>query len=143
MFGKKSRTKQEKSAEEGSNRSRAKSVASSVTNVIVTFIMNDQELSVILRKDRDQESNASLLSLALKRDIPIIHSCGGHGTCGTCRVFIASNEDKLDERNEIEIEMALDRKFAFNERLACQTTVGCDVIGAEVQVRIPPVDSSR
>lgn len=60
----------------------------------------------------------SVLDLALKLKIEISHSCGGHGTCGTCRVFIDSIP--LAARNEIEAEMAADRQFADNERLSCQ-----------------------
>ncbi len=62
----------------------------------------------------------SLLELALNKDIAIAHSCGGMGTCGTCRVEIKSDLSSLPARNEIEIEMANDRNFATEIRLACQ-----------------------
>ena len=62
----------------------------------------------------------SLLDIAIENKISLNHSCGGFGTCGTCRVFIA-NYSQLPERNPIEQEMATDRGFHENERLACQT----------------------
>ena len=64
----------------------------------------------------------SLLELALKNDIGIAHSCGGMGTCGTCRVKIQSPLADIAERNAIEQEMATDRAFRPEERLACQLT---------------------
>lgn len=48
------------------------------------------------------------------------HSCGGMGTCGTCRMIVVDGLDLLPERNEIEEELAQDRGFKQNERLACQ-----------------------
>ena len=65
-------------------------------------------------------SEESLLELALEKNIAIAHSCGGMGTCGTCRVEIRSDITQLPPRNEIELEMAKDRKFGSETRLACQ-----------------------
>ena len=66
------------------------------------------------------DKEKSLLQLALYNNIEINHSCGGYGTCGTCRVFI-DNHHQLPDRNPIEQEMASDRGFEDNERLSCQT----------------------
>lgn len=67
----------------------------------------------------------TILEIALKARLKINHSCGGMGTCGTCRVIIESDSEcdleKLPGRNEIEAEMAESRGFDENERLACQT----------------------
>jgi len=65
----------------------------------------------------------SQLELAIDKKIDLNHSCGGYGTCGTCRVIVDNHVD-LPARNEIELEMANDRGFSPNERLACQTI--CD-----------------
>lgn len=63
----------------------------------------------------------SVLELALRANIDLNHSCGGNGTCGTCRIKVISpNSSRLPSRNEIEKEMAEDRGFADDERLACQ-----------------------
>lgn len=62
----------------------------------------------------------TLLETALRTGIEIPHSCGGNGTCGTCRVLIQVGLNKMPLRNEIEAEMANDRKFEANERLCCQ-----------------------
>jgi 2Fe-2S ferredoxin len=62
----------------------------------------------------------SILDLANKARIKINQSCGGMGTCGTCRVIVKEGLDQLSPRNEIEQEMADSRGFTENERLACQ-----------------------
>ncbi len=63
---------------------------------------------------------ASVLEVALKHKIPIDNSCGGSGSCGTCRVFVRRRLQDLPERNDVEQAMADDRGFAPEERLACQ-----------------------
>lgn len=66
------------------------------------------------------QDKSSLLDLCLKSKIPISHSCEGMASCGTCRVIIQSGLDSMPPRNHLEQEMADDRGFADNERLACQ-----------------------
>jgi 2Fe-2S ferredoxin len=62
----------------------------------------------------------TLLDLALRNKWEVPFSCGGYGTCGTCRVFIHKETTLLNPRNEIEQEFANTRGFQKNERLACQ-----------------------
>lgn len=66
------------------------------------------------------DKNCTVLELAIKKHLPIEHSCGGSGSCGTCHVFIKSGLEKLGPKNELEQSMDEDRGFAPNERLACQ-----------------------
>ena len=61
----------------------------------------------------------TVLELAHLHEIEISSSCGGMGSCGTCRIHIEA--ELLPPRNELENDMAADRGFAPNERLACQT----------------------
>lgn len=65
-------------------------------------------------------SQTTLLKLLIKNKIPINYSCDGNATCGTCRVKILSDLGELSPRNSLEQELAHDRDFAENERLACQ-----------------------
>ncbi|MCB0355399.1 MAG: (2Fe-2S)-binding protein, partial [Bdellovibrionales bacterium] len=78
------------------------------------------------------KSGQILLEQILTKKIPISHSCGGMGTCGTCRVVIKKTSNDLFPRTDIEAEMAQDRGFAENERLACQLEVNTDL-----EVEIP------
>jgi 2Fe-2S ferredoxin len=63
----------------------------------------------------------TVLDVALRRRVEILHSCGGMGSCGTCRIYVESDLKDLPPRSEIEEEMASDRGFSEDERLACQT----------------------
>ena len=58
---------------------------------------------------------------------PINQSCGGMGSCGTCRVIIKKSSAPLPPRTCVEQDMAEDRKFKDDERLACQLSVDCDL----------------
>ena len=63
---------------------------------------------------------ASLLELCLENGIPLSHSCQGMASCGTCRLIVTEGVETLPERNSLEQEMAQDRGFKPQERLACQ-----------------------
>jgi len=62
----------------------------------------------------------SVLEVALKNELEISHSCGGMGSCTTCRVIVKSSPHGLPERNELEADIAEMRGFDSSERLACQ-----------------------
>ena len=79
----------------------------------ITFLPDDLNV-LVSHKDR------SVLEVALRENLALDHTCGGNGTCGTCRVFIKKGLQNLPPRNEIEAEMADDRGFRNDERLACQ-----------------------
>jgi len=65
-------------------------------------------------------SAPSVLDVALQNHVDLSHSCGGMGSCTTCRVWIEGNITKLAPRNELEQEIATSRNFDDRERLACQ-----------------------
>jgi ferredoxin len=62
----------------------------------------------------------SVLEVALSGGVPLEHSCGGMGTCTSCRVFVVGDLQLAGERTELEIEMAESRGFTPDERLGCQ-----------------------
>lgn len=76
-----------------------------------------------LPEDRDvlvSHKDESVLAVAIRAGIPLHHTCGGHATCGTCLVQVVEGLESLPQREGEELEMALDRGFQDNERLACQ-----------------------
>ena len=89
--------------------------------------MNDDYIYLDKKKISVKEKEQQLLQLLIDNKVSINHSCGGFGTCGTCRVIV-SNHELLPPRNPIEAEMANDRGFAPNERLACQSQALPDLI---------------
>lgn len=93
----------------------------------VKFLLSDGETDGETGGEADGEiaeagfrGACSVLELALENAIELSHSCGGMGTCGTCRVILVDPPEDIEERNELELEMAQDRNFEKNERLACQ-----------------------
>lgn len=78
------------------------------------FVFDDQDYVIKAQADE------TLLDAALRSKLPLMHSCGGMGTCGTCRIVILKGGELLPPLNEIEVEIASDRQFQPNERLACQ-----------------------
>jgi 2Fe-2S ferredoxin len=69
----------------------------------------------------EPEAKKSCLDILLDKDIQISHSCGGNGTCGTCRIFIESSTlNSASQPSTVEAEFAYERGLKPNERLACQ-----------------------
>ncbi len=84
------------------------------------------------------KAGANLLNTLNANKVSISQSCDGNGTCTTCRVFILKGIESCSPRTELEIERAIERNFAKNERLACQTIINGDV---EIEILNPePVD---
>lgn len=66
-------------------------------------------------------TDETVLEVAIKNKIEINNSCGGSGTCGTCLVQVIKNPEGVAvPLSDVEQEMAADRGFRKNERLACQ-----------------------
>jgi ferredoxin, 2Fe-2S len=85
-----------------------------------------------LKVNVEPERHESVLDLILAQSLDISHSCGGMGTCGTCRIEVLEAPEGLRPRNEIEQEMARERGFENHERLACQTPAQ-----SGLKIRIP------
>lgn len=66
------------------------------------------------------EDESSVLDVAIRNGVDIPHSCGGMGSCTTCRVLVEKTSGPLPARNELEQDIAEMREFAENERLSCQ-----------------------
>lgn len=62
----------------------------------------------------------TVLDALLAAKIEIDHSCGGMGSCGTCRIFVENLPLSQVPRNELEAEIAIDRQLKDYERLSCQ-----------------------
>jgi 2Fe-2S ferredoxin len=65
--------------------------------------------------------------------ISIDQSCGGNGTCTTCRFIVRDGLTSFSQRTETEQERADERNFLATERLACQTTI-CDSAVIEIPI---------
>ncbi len=79
------------------------------------------------------EAGKSILEIAVENSVEMAHSCGGMGTCGTCRIRIHSDSGKVPVREEVEVEMAIDRGFTDDERLSCQIVIPNGAINWSVE----------
>lgn len=66
------------------------------------------------------EGAENVLEVALRNGLDVGHSCGGMGSCTTCRVIVEKSKDPLPARNELEEDIATMRGFSDLERLSCQ-----------------------
>ncbi len=73
-----------------------------------------------LNRKCEFSNESSVLEVALKNGIEISHSCGGMGSCTTCRVIVEKSPHPLPERSELEQDIADMRGFEPQERLSCQ-----------------------
>ena len=83
-----------------------------MTNGTIHFLPSDKICQV--------KSATSVLEVALQNGLDIPHSCGGMGSCTTCRILVERCAEALPARGELEQETADTRGFADHERLACQ-----------------------
>ena len=83
--------------------------------------MTEKEILFLPQEIRCRiRSEDSVLEVALKNGIEIPHSCGGMGSCTTCRIFVERCDEELPPRSELELDITSQRQFAANERLSCQ-----------------------
>ena len=66
------------------------------------------------------KNETNVLDVALNHNIAVDNSCGGSGSCGTCRIKVLCSKNKLNKPNEVEMAMIQDRGFDETERLSCQ-----------------------
>lgn len=86
-------------------------MSSKVTKFVI-FLPEERQLPFI--------EGDTLLEIAEFHRLGLAHSCGGMGSCGTCRVFVEGANEDVPAREGLEQEMADNRGFHDNERLACQ-----------------------
>ena len=65
----------------------------------------------------------SLYDHLIKMGIQIKSLCGGHGTCGKCKVLIQKGNEYLNRPTEAEKALISKNELEENWRLACQTRV--------------------
>lgn len=93
----------------------------STTNIGLTIEIEVNESVVSHSIVRDP--NKPLLEILNDLHVSIDQSCGGNGTCGTCLYQVVSGLDQVSKMQDLESEMASDRNFLKEERLACQSYI--------------------
>ncbi len=96
-------------------------------------------ISLIPNKERiEAESQRPLLDQLKKQGIILNSSCGGHGSCGDCKVKIIKGYDNLTPPTYEEIKLLGNIFHLTQERLACQIKVLGDVeidVAAHLQTK--------
>jgi len=95
----------------------------------------------------------TVLEAARQIGVPIIASCGGHATCGKCKVHVVpSDPDALSPPDEIECRTLSEEALACGMRLACRLTLpetgeltvrvaeNRDDLGRKERISILPLD---
>lgn len=79
-------------------------------------------------KSCEFKTGLTILDVAVENKVSLNHSCGGMGSCTTCRVKVVKGVDKLKEREDVEAEHAKMRGWSKDERLSCQTQAADGVV---------------
>ncbi len=98
------------------------------------------KIKVIDREDKEHEldvptdMNLNLMEVCKSYELPVQGTCGGMAMCSTCHVYVLS-EHELPEMKEEE-EDILDQAFFVedNSRLGCQIPMVDDYDGLEVKL---------
>lgn len=98
------------------NRSRSKPEADSKHRVRLTDFRGEIH-------DLQVRPGDNLLDIAVKNSVDIPHSCGGMGSCGTCRIRLQVHSGPAPEMGDLENEMATERGYTSDERLTCQIEI--------------------
>ena len=81
------------------------------------------------------ETNGSLLSVLLNKELDVLKECGGRGMCATCHVYVKEGMGSLSTMNRREQRtLEIITTCKPNSRLACQSRV----LGEGVVVELPP-----
>ncbi|PWI58899.1 2Fe-2S iron-sulfur cluster-binding protein [Sulfoacidibacillus thermotolerans] len=68
------------------------------------------------------ERGQTVLEAARIGKVGLTHKCGGHGTCGTCKVQVDSKTE-LETPTKVELRHLSEHRLAAGFRLACQCKI--------------------
>lgn len=72
-------------------------------------------------KSIDAAPLQTILEVSLENEIPHLHECGAVAKCSTCRVLVVEGLENCLPRNQLEADLAREKGFPPEVRLACQT----------------------
>ncbi len=79
-----------------------------------------------LGRSDEARNDETLLDVARRAGAPVGNSCGAIGVCARCTVRVLAGAENLTPPTTIELQVGARRKFAADERLACQAVVAGD-----------------
>lgn len=79
--------------------------------------------------------NLSLMEVLKASEYDILATCGGMALCATCHIEVIDGMEKLEERNDAELDMLDTLPYASDEsRLACQIKVNKSIDGLRIRI---------
>ncbi|MDX1627384.1 MAG: 2Fe-2S iron-sulfur cluster-binding protein [Fulvivirga sp.] len=93
------------------------------------------QITVANLSDKTIETNdkqSSVLKVLHENFIDWMHACGGKGRCTTCKMIVERGLDNLSPHSEFEMKVKKWGALNDNERLACQCSLGGDIV-----IRVP------
>lgn len=88
-----------------------------------------------IAQETSVETNGSLLSVLLGKELDVLKECGGRGLCATCHIYVTHGMEALSSINRRELRtLEVITSCKPNSRLACQARV----MGNGVVIELPP-----
>ena len=78
-------------------------------------------------KEAEVEAGITILAASLDMDLDIDHFCGGHCSCGSCRVVVREGSESLTRPRPDEKMVLGHDAESRGDRLACQARILGDV----------------
>ena len=94
-------------------------VSTKTLTLTETFFQPEVNLEIGVKSSNP----VTLLAIFNANKVSINQSCGGNGTCGTCRVEIVHNSDLIQPPSDYERESIQELALKSSERLSCQTEI--------------------
>lgn len=103
-----------------------------------TFFQEEIKLEI----DVKRSTPVTLLETFNANKVSINQSCGGNGTCGTCRVEIMQNSDFLKPKSNYETDVTQELDLLPHQRLSCQAEINMSSEDTDFVVKIvnEPID---
>lgn len=89
-------------------------------------------------KDLEWENHQTLLDAVLAQGFPVLATCGGNASCGTCHAYIDPDHiEASGDRTPAEADLLdiIDDVATENSRLCCQTDYTADMDGAHITLK--------
>ena len=94
-------------------------VSTKTLTIAETFFQPEAHIEIGVKSS----NSVTLLAVFNANKVSINQSCGGNGTCGTCRVDIMKNSDFIHPPSNYEREAIQELCLEPAERLSCQAEI--------------------
>jgi ferredoxin, 2Fe-2S len=86
--------------------------------------------------DVKTSSLVTILDVLNAKEISINQSCGGNGSCGTCRIVVSDLKSFICEKSDYERQMSVELNLKNDERLACQCEIKfeSEILNSEIKI---------